>query len=229
MPSADLPAGVYRHDGENILAYYLQETGTGTFRIHLIVKQTTQNYWAGFQNILIDPSSCEVGEGACQFPSINNQWTPECVEEFINKQHPQPGYQHLNIMFYVFQDIEKIVPGSGKIPLRNGDWGQFFIWNRQYCDDSAVRNPHTVDATFVTSDDGQAGDPNAGFFIERKDAQTWTITVSQQKFQVVESYCKVEPYIGKNGKTIYINKLYTPFKGWAYNNTFTLDLIKSVQ
>ncbi len=199
------------------------------YQIRLFIYQNTEGPWAGFRYVDIN-GDCLTDDGTpCGVPEeYELLGPPGCIEDFLNEeQHPVAGYEHLMIMFYIFEDIEGMQPGE-EIFLYDRSWGRFFVWNRFNCDDPESDPPqfffHTITGTFHNP----TFDGYNGFFIKRNDENSWTISYRNLDVSINESYCeKFLAYTGKGnkGRPYYTEKSYTPLAG---TTAFALefDLLK---
>jgi hypothetical protein len=197
--------------------------------IKFFIYLNDDSVWARFQDIFFDEWT-ETGDGkVCGFPSPHNSLgAPLCVESFMQDQQPLPGYEHLLVGFDIYTDIEDeaLFPIGERISYMGPGDIRFYIWNSFECD-----NPDRMGEPWYHSVSGRvlALDcvPPAGFYITRKNENTWWIEVSQQDFRIPEFYCYEEwgEPKGKKGKREYTRYNYTPFEGTA-NLSYILELIK---
>jgi hypothetical protein len=159
-------------------------------------------------------------------PPYNSVGLPYCISEFMGGFHPYPGYEHIMIMFDIYNDIEDetLFPIGIPVTYTGPSAIAFYIWNNTECDNPDRTEPwyHTVS--------GRITYPPDGFIITRLNENTWRLEVFQLDFPVTESYCYEEPGepIGKSGKYQLIHESFSPFTGVA-NLSFALEIIKNNQ
>ena len=223
----------YWNDNDSISVYVRKDRskhGVLYYQIRLFIYQNAEGPWAGFREVDID-DDCVTGDGTpCGLPDPYSgplASPPGCIEDFLNEeQHPVAGYEHLMIMFYIFEDIEAMQPGQ-EIPLYDRSWGRFFVWNMFNCDDPDIEPPHFYH-TIIGTFHNPTFDEINGFFIKRNDKNSWTISYRNSDVSIKESYCEKElGYTGKGNKKrpYYIDKLYTPVVGTTAF-AFEFDLLK---
>jgi hypothetical protein len=165
--------------------------------------------------------------GACGFPYPYNGFpSPDCFLNFVNSNHPKPGYDHLLFNFWVDADIDDL----SRFPLIGEEiqWtgsGAFTIniWNSFEPISSQDPEPyHTVVARL----NGGDNDPPRGFFIRRISDNTWEFRIEQKSFAFSQVYSWAETVVGRNGKPSTIVTQYQPLTGEG-DLSLKLRLIKN--
>jgi len=215
-PTTHDAVDVYWHDGVNTQAGVRRYRGNHCEQIVFNVERTNADNWAGLREIFFTPDfAVDSSAGVCGFPGPVGRTYPLCVQDFLNRPHPQDGYDHLQLRLHLFTYLEDIKTGTGKFPLGSGDWGAIYIWPSSTW--------HRIIATFRTADDSVDG---GSLSIQRLDTNTWRIFVESQSFFVEEEYRKPFAITGTNGQAYSWGRTHTPFEGRTYPASLILDLVR---
>ena len=227
-PTTHDAVDVYWHDGVNTQAGVRRYRGNHCEQIVFNVERTNVDNWAGLREIFFTPDfAVDSSAGVCGFPGPVGLTYPFCIQDFLNRPHPQEGYDHIQFSVHIFTYLEDIRPEMGRLLLSNGDWGAIYSWTKSECDVQQIPGPsstrHRVVAEFRTSDDSVDG---GSLSIQRIETNTWRIFIEHQCFSVKEEYCVPVLVTGKRGQIYTSTKTHTPFEGCTYPVSLTLDLVR---
>jgi hypothetical protein len=226
-----MDSGTYIYEDEDpavaVMVSKGDRAGVDKTFIKFFIYQNDGSEWASMPNVVFEEGwITDTGE-PCGFPPpYNSVGLPYCISEFMGGFHPYPGYEHIMIMFDIYNDIEDetLFPIGIPVTYTGPSAIAFYIWNNTECDNPDRTEPwyHTVS--------GRITYPPDGFIITRLNENTWRLEVFQLDFPITESYCYEEPGepIGKSGKYQLIHESFSPFTGVA-NLSFALEIIKNNQ
>jgi hypothetical protein len=191
-----------RHPSKEKIPHYI-------FQLRL----SNEENWAGFQNVYFydyDPESPDPDNPSCIFPvPCDGLGAPECMECFLEGQHPRAGYQQLRISFAIHDyEIEDMTVGVPYQAIHELDTISISVWYSSDC-----FQPYHNLSNWVR--------PATGLFIERMAENRWKISV-RQPLNFRETYCEEVP-TGKGNKTKQV--IYTPLIATG-DFDFEMDWIK---
>ena len=213
------------------------ETGDIIYHVYLRVYSNNEGYSIGLQNL--EFIGCRIGSGCedpwcCVFPPAElpvympcsglNCFGVDgtgylCMQDFMENDHPNFGYDVIAMRMYIFCDIEneQVLPPGGSITADGQMWS-FDIWNTEAPLINGNEEYHNIVCKYLHYDYDEGVNNLEDVEIRRsEDGNTWTVFVNQDGSQsnyypdldykllgFRESYQKaVKKYKGKSGKYVW--------------------------
>jgi hypothetical protein len=227
------------------------ETGDIFYHVYFRVYYNNEGYSIGLQNLefcgcktwcgedswcCVFPPEALSPEAPCSVPCSDPViYCPDercgggtgykCMQDFMENDHPDFGYEVIAIRMYIFYDIENILPGHSV--ATDGQMWSFDIWNTSAPLINGNEEYHNIVCKYLHSSFDEGVNNLEGVEIIRSsDGNTWTVIVNQdgspssipgldkKLLAFREFYNKaVKKYKGKSGKYVLDSEDCTPLAG----------------
>jgi len=170
------------------------ETGEVHYHVYLRVYNNNEGYSIGLQNLAF--IGCQIGCDdcwCCVFPPAalptgapcSTLYCPgvggtgyQCMQDFMENDHPNFGYEAIAIRMYIFYDIEAIPPGGSV--TADGQMWQFDIWNTSAPLIEGNEEYHNIVCKYLRYLYDEGVNNLEDVEIHRSyDGNTWTVIVNQ--------------------------------------------------
>ena len=175
------------------------ETGEIFYHVYLRVYSNSEGYSIGFKNL--DFRGCQIGCDdcwCCVFPPAElpvevpcSELEPNCfgvggtgytcMEDFMENDHPNWGYEVIAIRMYIFCDIENdLVLPPGSSVTADGQMWSFDIWNTEAPLIEGNEEYHNIVCRYLHYQYDEGVNNLEDVEIRRSpDGNTWTVIVNQ--------------------------------------------------